>query len=302
MKLFSKWKAVLAFFTLTLSVGTFPAIVRAEGSDYYIYSQGNVQPVKNGDLSQIKPEYWSVWIFYDRNEGRAQEGVKCGAHDGKTASEAMEAAKKYLEFNIRWAKWLYGDSWEPNLDNCSGRKTLGPIAVMGAEVPWNRAKIPDELKEAYEQLKTARETWEQIKDVLDISNPRAGPKPENPYEHVGSVLKDYSKNLREATSLFNQVSTKLFNGGTLRGMGDVVSGLNAAMDGLRNAGQLAALELPQLNEASKPTAEARSGNCPPDATWSELARRCICLDDLYDFNEKKHACVNHFQSGGTPIQ
>ena len=191
----------------------------------------------------------------------------------------MDAAKKYLNFNIKWAKYIYGASWEANLTNCSGRNMQGPIAVMGDEVPWNPAKIPDSLKEAYEQLQTARETWEGIKEILDSTNPHVEPKEENPYEHVGSVLKEYSKNLQETTSLLNKLVTRVLNGANLRGMDALTSQLNDALEALRAARQLAMTEIPQLNTQRTTTSEAQgpAQNCGhAGAVWSDEHRGCVC--------------------------
>jgi hypothetical protein len=208
----------------------------------------------------------------------------------------VEAAKNYLNFNIKWAKYIYGSAWQSNLTNCSGRSMQGPIAVMGDEVRWNPAKIPESLSEANEQVQLARETWLGIKEVLDSYNPRLDPKEENPFEHAGSVLKEYSKNLQEATSLLNNLVTRVLNGATLRGMDATTSRLSDALAALRNARQLALAEIPQLNErrATGSTAQRPIEQCgQAGVIWSNEQHSCVCEHQGWELhrNGKSYYCT-----------
>lgn len=249
-----------------------PRTINAQGQDIYVYNQGNLQKMQNTNPDRLEPqpEYWSVW-FLDNG------GKKCGAWDGKTAGQAMKNATWSRDFNISFAKFIYGGTWASNLGDCSGQNMLGPIAVYGAAASWNLPKVPEALNEAWEQIQTARELWKQGKDVLDISDPRVGPKDESPYEHVGSVLKEYSKNLQDATSLLNKLTSRVLNGATLGAMGDLVRQLNTALEDLRSAGDLAKNEMPELRFKEVPSAiadnsgQGKAGSASPisiNDTWS----------------------------------
>ena len=278
MKLPSAWKVALVFFTGTLAVGTFPVIVQAQGSDFYIYQEGNVQPVRNGDPQQIKPEYWTVWIFSDRGGPNAPRGNKCAATDGNSAAAAAQAAKRYLDINIAIANFFRSP-----LTECSGQKTLGPIAVMGTVALWNPPSVPAQLKDVYEELKSARETWMTAKEVMDTLT---GQGEKDSRDHVASALGEYGKRLEDATGLVNQLTE-----GLRRPMGDLISRLNDAMDRVRNTGRLVAQEMPGLGQKHEVAQEQTSGGSCPGGEWSEKRQKCVC-PTFYFWSEQTKRCTN----------
>jgi hypothetical protein len=225
----------------------------AQSSTYYVYDGRSLQRVDHADPAAVRVKEWRVWLY--RKGQRAGGPDYWGAIRGASASSVMAHLERDQVFERYWERWCRCD-W--------GAEThfnpLGPIAIM--EPPPGVLESLARLSEDYDRLQELREPFDKAREMLDPDDGRSGGE-RNPYGAVGSVLKEYTENLKKAQQDLRKLG-RLQTVTTAPPLAEISRGLSQIDDALRGLG------------AQKPRVDAALRALPaPGGPWGrrEIAGR-----------------------------
>lgn len=177
-----RWICILPV-CLNIVTGT---TVLAQQQGYYVDDGRSITHVPNVDPETVKVERWEIRLY---RPGQATSGLdNWGAISGESVAKVMAELRSGQEFEKRWCRWAETDY----PDHFTYTNYLGPIAVVQPPKPVV-ARLLQQITNLYDRLKQARDLFIQIGEILSDK-----PGETNPFNNVGSVLKEYVDNLREA--------------------------------------------------------------------------------------------------------
>src|SRR3712207_6754032 len=172
-----------------LSSALFLSVVLASN----VYGQGTLVRDCSGQVfrSERQGLQCDKWII----EWRDPNGKTWGMTMGKSRESVIKQRDERISFNKIYAKWA-GTRPDPNYDNPSE-----PLCDVCEHNSGNRRWSPQE-REAWEIVHKIYEEWarkaERAIQTLIKTDGRLAKSANNPFRHVGGVLRDYTRALKEA--------------------------------------------------------------------------------------------------------
>lgn len=229
---------ILFFFWLPFST-------EAQTGYYVSDGKGNLVHHPNGDPNLVKADEWQIHLYTCSGDNH-----RWGTITGKSAQEVLNELKRSQQFDLKFARWGYGDEARVYSERLCSFKPVGPIAVIRNKTMSTPLK--DELAELlrfYDEYRDLRDNLDKTFAMIEDNTTQSQI---NPMSSAGSKIMEYFGNYREAGKQLGRLQTIFDNLETASSQkfDELFDKLQDSFDGLKEQSNDLKNSLSQVNASN----------------------------------------------------